>query len=176
MRFSGSVILLLALFSYGCKTPQETVSTETKQEEPVYEQINLKPVLLASIERTACYGRCPMYKITYMDNGQVIYIGRRFVEKVGTYTTLLNEEEINSIKEMAEDFGYFDLDSLYPTSISDFPSCITEVSFNGKRKRVIDRHDPPRSLKTFEKFLDSLVEEKKFRKESDNTDYRQQQK
>ncbi|MDP6908685.1 MAG: DUF6438 domain-containing protein [Flavobacteriales bacterium] len=164
------IIIVIALFSYGCKSSQEVSSTEPNKVQE-QEPINLKPVLLASIQRTACYGQCPMYKTTYMNNGQVTYVGKRFVEKIGTYSALLDTDEINSIKEMVEEYNYFELDSLYPTPISDFPSCITEVQINGKHKRVIDRRNPPEDLKSFEKFLDSLIEGKKLRKDSDSTVY-----
>ena len=50
--------------------------------------------MLATIQRTACYGQCPMYKATFMDNGEVVYIGRRFVDNIGTYKALLSEEEV----------------------------------------------------------------------------------
>ncbi len=170
MTYFKWVIPFAILFVFGCKSNQEVATKEPEtvgQQEP----INLKPVVLASIQRTACFGQCPMYKISYMDNGQVTYVGKRFVEKIGTYSTLLNEDEILSIKDMVEDLNYFELDSLYPTPVSDFPSCITEVQINGKHKRVINRRSPPENLRSFEKFLDSLIEGKKLRKDSDNTDY-----
>lgn len=163
-------VLFSVLLAFGCKTNKEVSSTETKTEQPT-EQTNTKPVLLASIQRTACFGQCPMYKTTFMDNGEVIYIGKRFVDRIGTYSTLLDVEEINSIKARATEYGYFELDSLYPTPITDFPSCITEVQINGKHKRVIDRRNPPDELKAFEKFLDSLLEGKELKKVSDDTDY-----
>ncbi len=161
-------ILIPVLLAFGCKTNNDVVKAEAQQEQGTRET---KPVLLASIQRTACFGQCPMYKTTYMDNGEVIHIGKRFVEKIGTYSTLLDVEEINSIKERAVEYGYFELDSLYPTPISDFPSCITEVQINGKRKRVINRRNPPDELKAFELFLDSLLEGKELKKVSDSTDY-----
>ncbi len=170
MTYFKWVIPFAILFVFGCKSNQEVTTKEPEtvgQQEP----INLKPVVLASIQRTACFGQCPMYKISYMDNGQVTYVGKRFVEKIGTYSTLLNEDEILSITDMVEDLNYFELDSLYPTPVSDFPSCITEVQINGKHKRVINRRNPPENLRSFEKFLDSLIEGKKLRKDSDNTDY-----
>lgn len=106
-----------------------------------------------------------------MDNGEVKYVGRNFVEKVGTYKTLISEEEVLLIKKNIAEYDYFGLDSLYPTPITDFPSSITEVNLNGKRKKVINRRSPPPNLKAFEKFLDSLLEGKELEKVSDETEY-----
>lgn len=168
MRLTSLFILLVIA---GCKSNKEVANASDSSPTNNEVEILLKPVLLASIERTACYGKCPMYKATFMDNGQVMYVGRRFVEKIGTYSTLLEPNEIELIKKKAEELKYFELDDLYPTIVSDFPSCITEVQINGNSKRVVNRQNPPQNLKSFEKFLDSLLEGKELQKLSDETNY-----
>lgn len=160
----------LASVLVACKTNEQSSAAETSKTETMTEK-QTTPQLLASIERTACYGQCPMYKATFMDNGELIYVGKRFVEKIGTYRALLSENEVVEIKNKIVEYKYFDLDSLYPTPISDFPSCLTEVRLNGKNKKVIDRRNPPENLKSFEKFLDSLLVDRELEKVSDETNY-----
>lgn len=163
--FPLAIVIGFALAS--CKATKESTSasSETKATESVVQE---EPQMLASIKRTACYGQCPMYKATFMDNGEVIYVGKRFVENEGTYKTLISEEEIIEIKKKITEYDYFSFDSLYPTPITDFPSTITEVNLNGQRKMVVDKRNPPAELKAFEKFLDSLLEGKKLEKVSDD--------
>lgn len=127
--------------------------------------------MLATINRTACYGRCPMYQAIFMDNGEVKYIGKRFVDNVGTYKTLLSEEEIKEIEKRITDINYYQFDSIYPTLVTDFPSCITEVNLNGKYKRVLDRQNPPRELREYELFLDGLLENRDWEKLSEEAVY-----
>ena len=164
-------ISLVALIAISCKSTKETASSSANVESPVKSTPQTEPQMLASIERTACYGRCPMYKTTFMDNGEVTYVGKGFVDKIGTYKTLISEEDVRFIKSNIIEYDYFGLDSLYPTPITDFPSSITEVNLNGKRKKVINRRTPPANLKDFEKFLDSLLEGKELQKVSDETNY-----
>lgn len=152
----------------GCKSTKETTATSKSSNSEV---VQTEPQMLASINRTACYGQCPMYKATFMDNGVVQYVGKRFVDNIGTYKTLITAEEVDEIKKQLEVAGYFSLDSLYPTPIADFPSCITEAQLNGQRKKVVNRRNPPVELKNFEKFLDSLLDARDWEKVSDNTDY-----
>ena len=160
----------LALFAFSCKSTKSTASATTEASTAAA-TIQSEPQMLASIERTACYGRCPMYKATFMDNGEVIYVGKRFVEKIGTYRTLLSAEEVQQIEKNIVAYNYFGLDSLYPTPISDFPSVITEAYLNGKRKKVVDMRNPPENLSDFEKFLDGLLAGKELEKLSDETNY-----
>ena len=163
-------ILLLASMGtmLACKS---TKNTTTSTSATSNELIRTEPQVLSSINRTACYGQCPMYKATFMDNGEVEYIGRRFVDNIGTYKTVITAEEVEEIIKQIEVADYFGLDSLYPTPIADFPSCITEAQLNGKRKKVVNRRNPPVELKNFEKFLDSMLHARDWEKVSDNTDY-----
>lgn len=171
MKNASILLIALAFAASACKSSKETSSTSTAQAENQVSSNQTEPMVLASIERTACYGQCPMYKATFFDNGEVKYVGRRFVEKIGTYRFLLSTEEVLEIKKKITEYDYFGLDSLYPTPISDFPSCITEASLNGKLKKVIDRRNPPANLKDFEHFLDSLLKDRDLEKVSDETDY-----
>src|SRR5919202_5807692 len=38
-----------------------------------------------TLERTACFGTCPAYKVTIRSDGTIIYEGREFVQMKGTY-------------------------------------------------------------------------------------------
>lgn len=165
-----SILIGLSIAIFSCKSSKESASTASESTS-VKTVMQTEPQMLASINRTACYGQCPMYKATFLDNGELIYVGKRFVENIGTYRTLISTEEVNDIKAKVVEFDYFSLDSLYPTPIADFPSCITEASLNGNTKKVIDRRSPPDNLKAFEKFLDSLLENREWEKVSDETDY-----
>jgi hypothetical protein len=168
--FPVLAISLVVLLAVSCTSTKETTSNSVS-ESTVETTKQTEPQILASIERTACYGRCPMYKVTFMDNGEVKYVGKGFVDKIGTYKMLISANEVLEIKNKISEYSYFKLDSLYPTLITDFPSSITEVNLNGKRKKVVNRSSPPPSLKAFEKFLDGLLEGKELEKVSDETDY-----
>ncbi len=154
----------------GCKSTKQATTTQVSTENAPVASFK-EPQLLASIQRTACYGQCPMYKAVFMDNGEVHYIGRRFVDKIGTYSGLISSEQVLDIQNKITEYSYFELDSLYPTPIADFPSCITEASLNGVTKKVIDRRNPPKNLKAFEKYLDEVLGTVELTKVSDETDY-----
>lgn len=169
--FIALSLVVITVANIGCKTSKETTAATTETTSSDKTVVATEPKMLATIERTACYGQCPMYKATFLDNGEVIYIGKRFVENIGTYRTLISGEEVLEIKKKITEYDYFGLDSLYPTPIADFPSCITEASLNGNTKKVIDRRNPPDNLKAFEKFLDGMLEGREWEKVSDVTEY-----
>ena len=169
-------IALIGSGNVGCKSTDKTTVASSESNTINQNFVTAEPQLLASIQRTGCYGQCPMYKATFMDNGEVNYVGKRFVEKVGTYAGLISEDQLSEIKSKLVEFDYFNLDSLYPTPIADFPSCITKARSNGVSKKVIDRRNPPKNLKAFEKYLDSVLETVELTKVSDETIYDQKLK
>jgi len=115
--------------------------------------------LFASIERTPCYGRCPTYSINIYKSGYVIYEGIRFVDRLGTYSTQISEREIQSIINKANEIGYFDLNDLYDSPVTDLPSTITYLSVNGQKKTIKDRVRGPEKLREYEKYFDGVFED-----------------
>lgn len=118
----------------------------------------VKDSLFASIERTPCFGRCPTYSVKIYKSGYVIYEGIRFVDKLGTYSTRISEREIQAIINKANEIGYFELNEVYDSPVTDLPSTITYLSVNGQKKRIKDRVSGPEKLREYEKIFDGIFE------------------
>jgi len=154
-RIIALTILVMSVLG-GCKNIESPTKADAKT-----------ATVVASIERTACYGSCPIYRATFFSDGRVRYVGKRFIPNVGTYDLVISADEVKSIGEKAVGIGYFDLKDKYDSPVIDFPSCVTTFTSDGRSKTVFDRVDGPKSLKAFEKHLDSLLENKEFKKVSD---------
>ena len=68
------LLFILVLFSCGSSKK----NTETKVKE-------IKKELVISLERTPCYGTCPIYKMEIFSDGSAFYHGERFVDRIGDY-------------------------------------------------------------------------------------------
>ncbi len=89
-----------------------------------------------TLERTTCFGTCPAYKVTLRNDGTIIYEGREFVEKKGTY-----KGQVYGFDRLAQLIlaqKYFDLKDDYSRPITDMPSVITSVVRSGRRKTIND--------------------------------------
>lgn len=168
---SQVVGLALVIASVGCKSKEQAAKpVDTVKTEQTTRKLS-GPVAMATIERTSCFGKCPMYKTTFFDNGEVKYVGKRFVDSIGTFTTLLSEDELNGIRQMVQDVDYFKLEDAYPTPVVDFPKCLTSVNIDGKQKNILNGENAPRTLIGFERYLDSLLKGKELTKISESTSY-----
>lgn len=151
-------VLLISGLVYSCKTPKETA--ESKPEKETTETVTTIPVnadsLVASIERTACYGQCPMYKFSVFNSGYTTYEGKRFVDNIGKFDSRVEEGVVRQIREKATAVNYFSFKDEYPKKASDFPAVKTSVVLDGKRKDIMDGSGAPLVLKEFEAYLDSI--------------------
>lgn len=171
-RSALAALAMTCVVAVGCKSKEQAATPVTEPSKVEQTAVQMSgPVAMATIERTSCFGKCPMYKATFYDNGEVKYVGKRFVDNIGTYTTLLSEDELNGIRQMVKDVGYFKLEDAYPTPVPDFPKCLTSVNIDGKQKSVLNGENAPRDLIGFERYLDGLIKGKELTKVSDSTSY-----
>ena len=126
---------------------------------------------LVTLKRTPCFGRCPIYRVTIMDNGELVYEGKRFVEKLGTYSGLITGQDVEKIIKKINEVGYFKMEDAYDVPIADFPTCVTSVNLDGMTKSIMNKQGAPPELKAFELYIDSLLEGLELKKLSDEVNY-----
>jgi hypothetical protein len=130
--------------------------------ETSYQPPERKNVVI-TLERTACYGICPDYKITIYGDGKVEYKGNMFVKVKGQQTSKIS---LDKVKELIDEFykiNYFSLKDRYYDPVTDLPTTITSISINGKSKRVEDYCcDAPKELRELEDKIDEITESEKW--------------
>jgi hypothetical protein len=96
MHRFGLILLSLVLFIWGV-LPMSAQSNEVR----------------LTLERTACFGACPMYRMTLYADGTVVYEGDRFVEVTGKQTINIGAETVDKLVGIFESAGYFDWQDEY---------------------------------------------------------------
>jgi hypothetical protein len=89
-----------------------------------------------TMERTPCFGRCPVYRVSLNDSGTVVYEGRGFVRENGRHETTVRGGDVQALAKEIEDAGWFSLRDNYPPDVTDHASVITTVTIDGRTKRV----------------------------------------
>jgi len=115
--------------------------------------------LYLSYERTACYGRCPIYKIKVYDSGFATYEGINFVHMMGMYHTSWDQATLIDIEKTLNDIYFFELEDTYDNpSLSDLPSKIIEVNKPYRKKRIKARCDVPAELINLFDKIDGIID------------------
>src|SRR4051794_5202341 len=60
-----------------------------------------------TLERTACFGGCPVYTLSITPGGQVQYDGKAHVRKVAGATGTVPPEQVDALLSELERGGYF---------------------------------------------------------------------
>lgn len=137
-----------------------TLSSSCKSKEKISQSNSAvaDTVLLAYIEHTPCFGKCPTYKISIYQSGYVVYEGKQHVKNIGLFSTQLEKSKVEEIKSFILQKKILEMNDEYKNlQIADYPSVITEAKVNGKYKHIVET-DPkaPKEIKDFQKFLDSF--------------------
>lgn len=113
--------------------------------------------LVIKLERTACFGTCPVYTVTIDARGNVTYDGTSFVRVQGRQTDRIPVASVGKILETAARIGFFGLKDEYSALVSDLPSTFITITRDGRTKRIEDYFGAPDGLKELERQIDDAA-------------------
>jgi len=111
-----------------------------------------------SLERTECFGPCPVYRATIRSDGTVTYVGIKNVPRLGIYTGNANPYVIKHLSELVGQINFFSLENEYSSEMTDQPTAVTSVLRGGERKTVRNYGlSGPSLLWAFESSMDAAI-------------------
>ena len=165
MTGSLSLVLLIGLAACARRTG---ASSEAQQ--PNQNRGEGTPVI--SLERTPCFGTCPVYTISVTASGRVLFDGRAHVPRLGLVTAEIPRQRVDSLLVELERAGYFGFAGRYAASepacgryVTDLPSAIISVTRGGRTKRIEHDHgcgSAPLALAVLEKRVDEVLGSKRW--------------
>jgi Domain of unknown function (DUF6438) len=133
-----------------------------------------EPVLptdtLIRLQRTSCYGPCPVYTLTIDARGTVTYEGERSVRVSGRRTARIDTSKVARLLASAERIRFFEMRDAYrvienpdgtSTLVTDLPTTFVSVTVNGRTKTVEDYVAAPDALTEFEREIDAAASTKR---------------
>lgn len=124
-----------------------------------------------SLERTACYGSCPVYKVTIQGDGTVTYEGTEWVRVTGKQTAHVDPEAVQNLITHFLNDNFFALRDSYTSNcdeaqggeeqtcwmVTDLPTQFLALQLGSRTKRVIDYFGAPDELRGLEREVDDLA-------------------
>jgi hypothetical protein len=119
-----------------------------------------------TLERTACYGTCPVYKVTLQSDGTVAYLGTQFVKVLGKRSHRISLNRFRQLARAIQRMNFFALESEYSHktnadgsigTVTDLPSRITTVEAGDQRKTVRNYYGGPETLTRLEDLIDQIA-------------------
>jgi hypothetical protein len=125
------------------------------------------PAPVVTLERTPCFGTCPVYTVSISGSGTVRFVGKNHVTKEGEATAGIPPATVDSLLRELEAGGYFDFADAYVMDApacgqyaTDSPTVITSATAGGRSKTI--RHDygcfaAPPELARLERMIDEVA-------------------
>jgi len=115
------------------------------------------------IERSPCFGPCPIYSLIIKSDGTFRYKGVKYVEREGESTGMVPVSYFHRLAQFIRDSGYMELEDGYRRGVTDHPTTYTMVVMNGKRKTVSNYANAgPTKLWAIEQLIDDLMTKAKW--------------
>ncbi|MDD1728902.1 MAG: DUF6438 domain-containing protein [Methanospirillum sp.] len=115
-----------------------------------------------TLERSMCFGTCPVYTVTLYQNGTVWYHGEQFVKEVGDRSEMLNATSFETLLKACEEAGFFQMNDEYvKLDITDMPGAIITLQNGTDVKRVEHYHGDlhaPKKIIELEDLIDQTVQ------------------
>jgi len=116
---------------------------------------------LITLERSACHGQCAEYRLSFFEDGQVVYDGLANVSKAGRWYAHVPRETIEQLLVEFRRVGYDSLSPKYPPGLDQSPIATTSLRTAGKTKVVthqVSSPFPPPALSVLEDRVDASVQ------------------
>ena len=115
-----------------------------------------------TLERGACYGPCPIYRLTIHDDGSVEWMGQAFVKEEGERSWVISQEKLHALEEALEKAGFKDLRSEYTEyHVTDHASARITVKFEDGAEKKVDHYfgdeSAPAALERLEDEIDEIA-------------------
>ena len=143
------------------KAPADTVSVD--QPHPPDAVAGATPI--ATLERTGCYGECPVYRLTVNSDGTVVYVGTRWVKVVGRQVYKLSESQLSELQSAFERAHFAQLRDYDRVESTDDDWAHLSLRRGANVKRVRHYHGDntaPAALGVLEDEFDRIVDSARF--------------
>jgi hypothetical protein len=120
--------------------------------------------IIIEMEKTACYGQCPVYTVKIDESGRGLFIGVENTAHLGLFSFRLRKEELNGLIASFERIRFFELKDRYYDYVTDLPTTYLTFRNGSREKKVMDYYGAPKELKDLEKSIADLVLSKRMRK------------
>jgi len=149
-------LALLAVAASACSRQEQT---------PAAAPVTAAPVV--TLERTPCFGTCPVYSVAISGDGTVRFDGKHHVADTGQMMATIPREQVDGLLAELDAGGYFGFAEAYVMSspacglyATDSPTVITSATRADRTKTI--RHDrgcsaAPPELSRLEQRIDEVA-------------------
>jgi hypothetical protein len=151
-------VFCAAVFLAACHSPKETAAQQPKPQGSNQPAPAAPNAVLVSLETGGCRGYCPIYKLTFKNNGTMEYKGSIHVEKVGEQTVRLAPDEFGRLKSELSKAELWQYPEVIPSTVADAPPHTLTVFEGAKKHSVKTTAGAPKPIAALHDLMKSIAE------------------
>lgn len=119
-----------------------------------------------SMTKTPCFGQCPTYIFKLNSDHTASYDGEANVEMMGSWSSVLTEEQYQDLLKEFEESDFFQFSERYYKELTGLPTTYLLYSDGEKEKKVMDYYGAPEKIKELENKIEELIAHLKWAKKT----------
>lgn len=143
------IALVVIIFSACAQQKKTTASKATNTKKAV--ESSIQQIVM---DRTACFGTCPTYRLEVNKDGKVIFKSWAFTEYEGTYEKKFAPEKVAALFKQFDDYKVDTCAEEYTSLIADVPGIMYYIQYPKKEKKIMNAHFGPEFLNMLAKETD----------------------
>lgn len=159
-RLFSLAIISTVLLSASCAQQKKTTNNKATAKSTATtssSDATTKEITSVTMERTACFGRCPAYKTEIYSDGTVKYTSRSFTTYEGVYTSTIDKNEVSKLFADMKNYQIDTCSGEYQSLIADVPGIIFHIMRGKEDQEIMNAHFGPDYLKGLAKRIDNLA-------------------
>lgn len=114
-----------------------------------------------TMDKGACLGNCPVFKLAVYENGIVTYLGERNTERTGLYYKQLDKRTLEQLLTSFRETNLWQFNDIYRGDFMDQQSQTVTITFSdqGSSKKILGKSSRPEPVRALERRLDAIVSE-----------------
>jgi hypothetical protein len=165
-RVFTRLALAVAVLSCGQVDPSASPATEEAEGANAVSTLDrtIGSDTLITLERTACFGSCPVYSLSITGDGAVAYLGESYVNVKGTAEKQVASDSVQALVDQMLEADYFNLSVPVDCSrgfATDAAGATTSLALDGRMHTVHNYYGnacAPASLRALEDAIDAAAE------------------
>lgn len=110
-----------------------------------------------SIEKTACFGKCPVFKMVVYKDGYVVYEGIRFSDKMGKWAKKIKSKDRKALCKAFRDANLDQYQDNYPSELVDLATTRLSFTYKENIKKISGKNNLPEAVNKLSQMLMDLA-------------------
>jgi hypothetical protein len=123
------------------------------------------PFASITLSRSACFGTCPVYRVTLNVDGTAGYEGVKYVDRIGTFVGRVPFYDFAQLALLTERARFMTLQERYAGSWTDAETTTVTIRARSGREKTVDDYGGfgPPELWALQRAIDGVVESIKWK-------------